>query len=350
METPSKTKLEGRYGTPLEAAVSIAAKLPVPTNAFAATPADVAALVIERPDATLEQKRAALRPALDGGKIEPAKVLEVLNTKVEAPAPAAGQRNAAPRPDFPALALAAAADKALKADARATAYAAALKAAETPSDFRLTATALAEPVKALPKNAETLPNAETFSRAALLTGDIKAAQDWRKLMDTGPKDKADPWAAARIDLMLSYSGIGADKGGAILDKLIAAVPPPPEVPAKAATPASRQIDLRRIENTRFLFLHAGMGRDLSPAQRTLLATQRSAGRGISDAALARITAAADQNATGEAALAAINLLGNDTSALSFAGLGDLLVQLRRIGLATDANAIALESMQVWKTI
>jgi hypothetical protein len=169
-------------------------------------------------------------------------------------------------------------------------------------------------------------------------------------MDGLPTDKADPWAAARIDLMLSYAGIGADKGGATLDKLVAALPPVPETAAKAATPATRQADLRRIENTRFLFLHAGMGRDLTAAQRTLLATQKSAGRGVSDAALARIAAAVDQEANGEAALAAISLLGPDVSAVSFAGLADMLIQLRRMGFSAEANAIALDSLQVWKAL
>jgi hypothetical protein len=364
LETPGKVKPEGRYGTAFEAAVSVTAKLSVPVNAFAATPADVAASVIAYPDATPEQKRAALKPALDGGKIKAADVLEVLNPKPAAvdpkidpkadpkaaalaklPAPRAGAR-----PDFLALALATAADKGAKPDAKATAYAAALKDAETLSDFRLAAVALNDAIKALPKNAETAPNAETFARVGLLAGDTKAAQDWKKQMDGLPKDKADPWAAARIELMLSYSGVGADKGGATLDKLIAAVPAAPDAAVKATTPAARQAELRRIENTRFLFLHAGMGRDLSAAQRTLLATLKAAGRGLSDAALARIAAAVEQEARGEAAMAGIPLLGNDVSAVSFAGLADLLTQMRRMGLADDANAVALESLQVWKAL
>ncbi len=353
MEAPAKAKPEGRYATALDTAISIAAKLPAGANAFAATPGDIAAAVIAHPDATPEQKRAALRPALNAGQIKAAAVLDVLHAETAAtarPAQAAAAGRAAPRADFLAMALASAAAKDAKTDARATAYAAALKSAESLSDFRLAATALVEPIKALPKSAETLPNAETFARVAILAGDPKAAQDWRKLMDTAPKDKADPWAAARIDLLLSYSGASGDKPGAILDRLIAAVPPPAEVAAKAATPQSRQLDVRRIENTRFLFLHAGMGRDLSPAQRTLLAAQKPAGRGVSDAALARITAAIDQDADGEAALAAIALLGNDVSALSFAGLADLLVQFRRAGLEDNANAIALESLQAWKAM
>jgi len=368
LETPGKVKPEGRYGTAFEAAVSVTAKLSVPANAFAATPADVAAAVVNHPDASPEQKRAALKPALDGSKVNAALVLEILNPKPAAdpkadpakadakadpkaaalaklPAPRAGAR-----PDFLALALAAAADKDAKPDAKATAYAAALKDAESLSDFRLAAVALNDAIKALPKNADTAPNADTFARVGLLAGDTKAAQDWKKQMDALPKDKADPWAAARIELMLSYSGVGADKGGATLDKLIAAVPPAPDAAVKATTPAARQAELRRIENTRFLFLHAGMGRDLSAAQRTLLATLKAAGRGLSDAALARIAAAVEQEARGEAAMAGIPLLGNDVSAVSFAGLADVLTQMRRMGLADDANAVALESLQVWKAL
>ena len=69
---------------------------------------------------------------------------------------------------------------------------------------------------------------------------------------------------------------------------------------------------------------------------------------MSDSAIARIVAAADQSANGEAAMAIISLIGPDTSALSFAGLSDLLAQLRRVGLEKDADALALESLQVWK--
>ena len=346
METPAKTKPEGRYGTPFEAAVSIGAKLSAPAGAFANTPSDVAAAIVQHPAASLEQKRGALRPALDGGRLKPADVLAVLTAKDETPVARPAAARAAPKTDFLALAMSAAANAEAKVDAKSTAFAAALKGADTPSDFRLAAYALLDPIKALPKGDATAPNAETFARVAILAGDTKAAQDWRKAMD----EKADPWAAARIDLMLSYAGVGADKGGAILDRLIAAVPPPPEVAAKAATPATRQLDLRRIENTRALFLHAGTGRDLDPGQRALLAAQKSAGRGVSDAAITRITSAADQDADGEAALASIALLGPDVSALSFAGLADILTQMRRAGLEADANALALEALQLWKAL
>jgi hypothetical protein len=137
--------------------------------------------------------------------------------------------------------------------------------------------------------------------------------------------------------------------------LIAAIPPGPEAPAAAAraaaaTPAARQLDLRRIENTRVLFLLAGTGRSLSPEQRALLFTQKAAGRGVSDAAIARIAAAVDQKADGEAAMAALSLMGPDTSALSFAGLADLLSLLRKAGFEKESDFIALESLQVWKAL
>jgi hypothetical protein len=351
MRAPAAKKPEGRYATAFETAVSVAAKLPAPVNAFAATPSDIAAAVVLHPVATLEQRRAALRVALDGGKIKPADVVAVLNLKDETPAQkAAGGRPQAARVDFLQHALAAATVADAKTDAKATAYAAALKSAESLSDFRLVSAALGDAIKALPRNDATAANAEAFARVALLLGDIKLAGDWRKLMD----EKADPWAAARIDLMLSYAGVGADKAGAILDRLLAALPPAPETAAARTnapqTPQSRQLDLRRIENTRALFLFAGTGRSLSPEQRALLASQRSAGRGVSDAAIARIASAADQDADGEAALAAIALLGPDVSAVSFAGLADLLAQLRRAGFEKDADAIALEALQVWKAL
>jgi hypothetical protein len=350
MRAPATRKPEGRYGTIFETAVSISAKLSVPANALAAMPSDLAAAVVLHPEATLEQKRAALRPALDGGKILASDVTKVINAKDETPSqrPASG-RAAAPRADFLQLALTAAANEEAKSDAKATAYAAALKSAETLSDFRLAASALGDAIKALPRDETTTANAETFARVALLTGDTKLAGDWRNLMD----EKADPWAAARIDLMLSYAGVGGNNAGDILDRMIAAVPPLEAGAARTnapQTPLARQIDLRRIENTRALFLFTGTGRALSPEQRALLADQRTAGRGVSDAAIARISSAANQDADGEAAIAAIALLGPDVSAVSFAGLADLLTQLRRVGFEKDVDAIALEALQVWKAL
>ncbi len=356
---PEGKKPEGRYATPLEAAVSVAAKLSAPSAALAGAPADIAAAIVQNPSATLEQKRAALRPAIEGGRLKTSEVLAVLTAKDETPVvkPASTARSA-PRPDLLANALAAFASADAKPDAKATAYEAALRGAETVSDARIASVALADAIKALPKNDATAPFAGAFARAALFTGDEKQAADWRKHMGTLAKDKQDAWSAARIDLMLSLAGANNEKPSAILDRLLAAAPyPPPPEAGKPAPPApknptaiEKQLDVRRIENTRVLFLYAGTGRDLSPTHRALLATQRSAGRGVSDAAIARIASAADQEANGEAALAIVSLLGPDTSALSFAGLADLLVQLRRIGLDKDADAIALEALQVWKAL
>ncbi len=344
MDPAVKSRPQGRYGNAFEAAVSIAAKLTVPANAFASTPSDIAAAVVLHPSATLEQKRAALRPALDSDRIKPADVLAILTAKDETPN---RQRAPNPRTDFLPMALAAVANAKATPEAKSAAIAAALKAADTQSEFHLAASALAEAIKTLPRTGPAAANAETFARAALALDDARHAAAWREAMD----EKADPWAAARLDLMLSYASSSADTFGEILDRLIAALPPAPETPAKsAATPAARQLDLRRIETTRALFLFAGTGRALDSSQRALLASQRSAGRGVSDAAIARIAAAIDQKAQGEAALAAISLLGPDTSALSFAGLADLLTQLRAVGFEEEANALALESLQVWKAL
>ncbi len=355
---PTKTKPEGRYGSAFEAAVSLAARLNAPASAMTLASPDVAASIALNPSATLEQRRSALRPALDSGRLKSSDVLAILTAKDETPAAPAktGGRAQAPRPDALAQALAAAALADAKPEDRAAAYAAALKSAETLSDARLAAAALADAIKALPKTDATLAFAEAFARAALISGDARQASDWRRHMASAPKDKLDAWALARLDLALSYSGVTADKPGAILDRLVAAAPPPPAPePGKPAAPApknpssaDKQLDLRRIENTRVLFLYAGTGRDLTPAQRGLLATQKSAGRGVSDAAITRIAAAIDQGANGEAAMAIVSLLGPDTSAVSFAGLSDLLSQLRRIGFEKEADAIALESLQVWK--
>ena len=354
INSPDVAKPDGRFATPLEAAISVAAKLPVPANAFAMTAPDVAAAVALNKDASPEQRRAAIRPALNSGRLKPADAAAILALKI-ADAPKSATRGAPAKPDYLALALAAANDKDAKPEAKAAAYVAALRSAETLADSRLTALALSAEMKALPRNDATLPFAEPFARAALLSGDTKLAADWRKHFATAPKVEQDAWAAARLDLMLAFAGASIEAPTAILDRMLEAAPYPvaaANAVTTARTPAAieQQLALRRIENTRALFMLVGTGRDLTAAQRATLAAQRTAGRGVSDAALARIASAARQNADAEAALAIISQLGPDVSALSFAGLADLLTQLREIGMTDDANAIALEALQVWKAL
>ncbi len=350
--SPDVRKPDGRYATPLQAAVSVAAKLSAPANTLAAAPGDIAAAIALDRSATNEQRRAALRPAFAAGKLKPADVLAILSLRDEPPANAPRPR-AAPRPDYIAQAIAAANSQDASPEERAGAFVAALRAAETPEDGRLIAVALSAAIKALPRNEATLPYAEPLARAALVAGDVRLAADWRRHLATLSADKQDAWALARIDLMLSYAVGPGDRPGAILDRLIAAAPyPDPAATATAKTPSAgeQQLAVRRIENTRALFLAFGMGRDLSAAQRAALASQRTAGRGVSDAAIARITAAANAKANAEAALAILAQLGTDTSAISFAGLADLLAQLRAIGLQDDAGALALEALQPWKAL
>jgi hypothetical protein len=347
MREPTKTRPAGRYATPFDTAVSVSAKLSAPSNAFAAMPGDIALGVVRHVGATPEQKRAALPRAVDQGKANAADIVAVAT--LEAAKPAAPARGAKPKTDHFALALAAMKDDTLGAEGKADAYASALDAAETSLEFRTVAIAIAAPLKALAKTEATRPHAESFARAALSVGDEALAADWRKLMNTAPPETADVWAAARIDLMLDYAGAQVDSADT-LKRLLSSVPPAPEAAAKAATPAERQAELRRIENTRVLFLYVGSGRILPSAARAMLASQKTAGRGVSDSVLARMEAALDAKANGEAALAGVPLVGSDASALSFAGLGDLIAHLRRAGLEKDADAIALEALQVWKAL
>ena len=339
-------KPDGRYATPFEAAVSVAAKLPAPANTFAAVRADVAAAIATNDDATPAQRRAALRVAIDGGRLKAADVAAVLALPAD-PAPAA--RGAAARPNVLALALTASADEKAEPATRAAAYAAVLKGAETLTDARIASLGLLAAIKALPRDDATLAYAEAFARASLLAGDAAQAGEWRKHLGSLPAEKQDAWANARLDLMLNLAGAKTDKPTDLLDRMIAAAQPATDArPGARASSGEQQLAIRRIENTRMLFLHVGLGRELTGEQRTLLSTLRTAGRGVPDAAIARITVAARLDADGEAALAAIAQLGNDVSALSFAGLSDLLAQLKEIGMGKDAEAIALEAMQVWK--
>jgi hypothetical protein len=352
--SPDIAKPDGRYATPLEAVISVAARLTVPADAFLVTPPDIAAAIALDKDATPEQRLSALRPALNSGKLKPADIVAILGLKGEE-TPRPTTRGASAKPDYLALAIAAAASKDAQPEAKAAAYAAALRTAENLADGRLAALALSGEIKNLQRNASTLPFAEPFARAALLAGDARLAADWRKHLATAPEDKQDAWAAARIDLMLAFAGANTETPSAIIDRMLDAAPYPvaaANAVATTKTPAAleQQLALRRIENTRALFMLVGTGRDLSPAQRATLSVQRTAGRGVSDAVIARIASAARQNADAEAALAIINQLGPDVSALSFAGLSDLLTQLREVGMTDDANAIALESLQVWKAL
>jgi hypothetical protein len=297
-----------------------------------------------------------MRTAFNGGKLKAADVIAILSLKDDAAPAKPTARGASPRPDYLAQALTAASTKDAKADVRAAAYVAALRSAETLADGQLFAAALSPAIKALPRNDGTLPYAEPLARAALLAGDAKLAGEWRKHLGTAAKDKQDAWGLARLDLMLSYAGATTEKPNAILERLLAAAPYTTPVVAgaapapKAPATADQQLTIRRIENTRALFLYSGTGRDLTAEQRATLAAQRTAGRGVSDSAIARIYAAARQDADAEAALAIVGQLGSDVSALSFAGLSDLLVQMQAIGLMDDSNAIALEALQVWKAL
>lgn len=353
MRSPTRTKPDGRYGTAIEAAVSIAAKLSAPPDAFRGMPTDLALSILYNPGATVDQRRGALRQAIDSDQVKPADVLAVLTAKEEGPAVSPARSAASARADFLAMAI----EATTKGDAaaQATAYAAALKAAESPTDFRIASLALIEAIGKLPKSDAALPHAEPFTRAALAAGDAKLAGEWRKLLDKTARDKTDTWAVARLDLMLSLSGQGAGRpaarDAAILKTLLGAVPAPAEGAApRNPTPVQRQADLRRIENARILFLYAGTGRSLTPDQRALLSIQRTAGRGVSDAVLMRVHAALEAKAPGEALLAAIAPVTGDTSALSFAGLSDLLALLTRAGYKADADALFLEALQVWKAI
>src|SRR5262249_6936123 len=85
---PTKTKPEGRYGSAFEAAVSVAAKLSAPAAAMAPASPDVAASIALNPAATLEQRRAALRPALDSGHLKTSDVLAILTARGRTPVPA----------------------------------------------------------------------------------------------------------------------------------------------------------------------------------------------------------------------------------------------------------------------
>ncbi len=361
---PTKSKPAGRYGTAFEAALSVAAKLSAGPDAFRSTPPDLAEAVLKHPGATPDQRRAALRSAVEAGDLAASEVIRQLTMPAEPVGPApqgqtqlqaqskAQRAIASSKGDFLGLALDAMANPDLAPPAKATAYVAALKSAETAQEFRVAAVALSDELKSLPRTDATQPYAETFARAALAAGNVDLAKDWRELIDKGAKDKTaiDAWAAARIDLLLSFAAADRAKSGALLDRLLAALPAAPELNAKAATPVDRQAELRRIETTRILFFYVGTGRPLTPAARAELATQRTAGRGVSDAALARIQAALAADADGEALMAAIALFGSDPSAMSFAGLADLLTFMAAAGLGKEVDAVALEAMQPWKAL
>lgn len=339
MRAPTNTKPEGRYGSMFEAAVSAYAGLGVPRNAMNRMPADWAVALVRNQKASPEQRAAAMTVAARAGKLDAADVKAVLQTASEQP-----PRPRGADPDFLSMALKAADDDKQKAASRATSYAAALKNADNPSDFRLAALSLATPIRKLEKGADARPHAETFARAALMLGDAKEAAAWRAVLVADKK--ADAWTIARLDMMLGLAGDAA-RADKALEALLDALPAPAKDPK---TPVSKQDELRRIENTRALFLQIGMGRPLTTDQRAAFGGSRSAGRGILDSHLLRMQAALAAGADGEAAIVGASQLGPDSSAISFAGLADLLVLLRGAGFEKEAAAIALEAMQPWKAL
>jgi hypothetical protein len=353
MRQPARARPAGRYGSAFEIAVSLSAGLGVPRGALDALPPDLAQAVANHPSASPDQKRAAVSSLLAAGRLTEADLRAAMGEGPPAP-PASG---ASPAQALLAQARVAAANSGMGDAAHATAFAAALKSAANAGEFQLAALTLAPYLRELPRSEETGLHAETFTRAGVALGDTALALRWREELT---RADADPWVRARLDYMLSLSGVtGVDSprvladlaaGLAPAEAALATTPSRTGRPAQTTTQttAQTQADLRRIEATRILFLHAGLGRPTPPALRALIGSQRAVGRGVSDAGLLRADAALEAGARGEAALTAISLLTADPSAQSFAGLADLLKVLRTAGLAREADALALESLQVWK--
>ncbi|MBI1339276.1 hypothetical protein GC169_03570 [bacterium] len=347
LREPTRTRPEAKFGTPFEAAVSITARLAPGAGAPSVRP-DIAAMVIRHPEAGIDLKRAVVSAAVDHARIAPEDARAVLNAAAADPASSAARRPARGL-DAAALlssAVAAANDQKLAPAAQAAAFAAALKAASSASEFRLAAYALKADMADLVQVAEAAAFAETFARAALMAGDTVLAGQWRTVMTAA--ETPDDWAVARLDLMLALASGGDAGRGEVIDRLIAATPAAGPAPRGNAPPS--QAALRRIETTRALFLASGLGLPMSPAARAQLSGERTTGRGVSDGALGRIESAITAGATGEAALAAAALLQSDPSAMSFAGLADLLNALTRVGVDQQADALMLEAMQPWKAI
>jgi hypothetical protein len=349
MRQAGRTQPAGRYATPFETAVSVAAGLSAPPGAFSAMAGDLAVSILRHPRSTAEQKRAALRPALRAGLATSADVRSIVTAETATRTPNPTGETA---PALVALqtALAAISDADRAPEQTAQAVMAALVSATTAEDGRIAALTLVGDLAALPKASAGAEQADAFARALLMAGDLKGAAEWRSHMDSLPEERQDPWAAARIDFMIALATNGAEDASTIIDRLLAAAPAKAGEPSgKTQTPAQKRDETRRIETTRVLFLSVGAGRALSPGGRSAIASQKSVGKGVPDATLARIQSAVEAGAHGEAALASLALLGEDPSGVSFAGLADILTLLRRSGLATDADRIALEALQPWKT-
>lgn len=352
MRQAGKTQPAGRYVTPFETAVSIAAGLSAPPAAFNSMAGDLALSILRHPRATADQRRAALRPALRSGLAASADVRSVVTAGITARTSASAGEKAPPALPQEALqaALAAINDADRTPEQKAQAMMTALVSATTAEEGRIAALTLAGDLAALPKAGTGGDQADAFARALLMSGDLKAATEWRSHMDSLPEDRQDPWAAARIDFMIALATSRAEDVSIIIDRLLAATPAKAsEPPGKAQAPPLKRDEARRLETTRALFLSVGTGRALSPGGRSVIASQKSVGKGVPDATLARIQSAVEAGARGEAALASLALLGEDPSGVSFAGLADILTLLRRSGLGIDADRIALEALQPWKT-
>ena len=243
INSPDITKPEGRFATPLEAAISVAAKLSCPANAFAATSAGRrrrhraqqgcnARTAPRRPPPRTRRRQAEARrrrrhPRAEGCRLR----RQTDDARRSSPSPTISRspsrrpRTRKPRPKQ-----------------RPPPTLAALRSAETlggwPPHRNRTRRRDSRPCRATTRHCPSpspspAQRSSPATRSSRPTGASISAQP--------PKDKQDAWAAARLDLMLALAGATNEKPSAILDRMLEAAPYPvaaANAVSTARTPAS----------------------------------------------------------------------------------------------------------------
>jgi hypothetical protein len=331
MREPVGNRPEGRFSTPLETAISVAAGLKPPRGGMSGLAADTALAIARRAEASPELRRSAARRAAFETDLS---ALDVRGAFLEPTAASDPWETAF------ALALSLSQPSDASSSERLAAFSDALRLAGSADTFMLTAKGLSAALAEAPTETAGGAEADRFARACLIAGNSVCAETWKALLSRGDADGGDTWAAARIDLLQTLMNGRREAAGEALARLVAS--------ETAPGAAAKAQEARRTETSRALFLSAALDVPLTPQLRRTLGERRTAGRGISDAQLVRLQAAVTAGATAESVLLGVSLASPDPSAVSFAGLADILTQLRRAGLEQAADAIAIEALQPWK--
>ena len=312
---PAPRSLMARYGSSLDAAISLAANLRAPANPIANS-SNLALLAIARADNAPQPARAqATALAFRRGLLSPAEARTILRAT-----PATQTAN------VPAILTALRQVEAAPGSlAAATAIAGVLRQGASPADFSAAARFFKDDIAGL----QTAPNtgaALDFARAALAAGDVQLA--------------------SRLSLAASQAGV-APGARAPFEAALAVARQ--ENPQTLGIAAGRRIDTAagpaRAGAARDAMILAAMGASLDSNAQTFLQSNPATGGAPANAeALSALISAAQRGSVGEAGIAAALAAGEGPARLSAESLAQILRALRQAGLDDHARSFAVEAL------